>query len=121
MKLDEFVTESLKQIFSGVEQAQDFAIEKGGTINPAEITFSGGETGAPIMMVPYKNVLIQNIEFDVVVTTSDKHGGEGGAGIFVGPITIGAKGTAETQNQSVSRLRFRVPLVLPYRDKDPDN
>jgi len=55
----------------------------------------------------------QMIEFDVAITASDTSSVEGGAGISIAPLRLGGSGTSESQQQSVSRVKFFVPLTLP--------
>jgi len=38
---------------------------------------------------------------------------EGDTGIFIAALTLGVKGTDETERSAISRLRFRVPVFLP--------
>jgi len=111
LKLEDFVAETLRQIISGVVVAQDFAKEHGAQVNPKDTTFRSdqgmrlfsGTDGAPI----------EEIAFDVAVTTVEDSQTKGGIGIFVGPVGIGTQGQSGASNSSESRIRFVVPLRLP--------
>jgi len=99
MNLQEFVTESLKQIMAGVADAQKDSTSTG-RINPPSGPF----------------VPVKEIEFDVAVTVSQEQGAKGGIGIFVGAVGIGAQGKAQSANTSVSRIKFSVPVQLPNQE-----
>ena len=67
MKLQDFVSETLKEIIDGVRVSQDYAQGKGGRVNPSHLTHIGGK--------PYSELWDhetgtkpQVIEFDVAVT-----------------------------------------------------
>lgn len=53
------------------------------------------------------------IEFDVAVTTTGESKTGGGIGIFVGAVALGSKGESAKGSESVSRVRFAVPVVYP--------
>jgi hypothetical protein len=57
--------------------------------------------------------VVDEIEFDVAVTATEGTETKGGIGIMVGSIGLGAQGKSDRENTSVSRIRFRIPLVLP--------
>ena len=118
MKLDEFISESLQQLIAGVTVAQEKAKIAGGIINPRGVGDYSGSRTQPILM--YRGIMVQNVEFDIAVSVSDKRGGEAGAGIFVGPVSIGGKGSKESENQSTNRLRFTVPVTLPVLEESEE-
>ena len=99
MDLENFVTDSLNQIFNGIKGAQDAAAKVGGEINPKT---SGSGTFA-------NGRIIHPIEFDVAVTvveTSDVKGG-------ISVMGVGVKGASTENNTSVSRIKFKIPVSLP--------
>ena len=97
MKLQDFISETLRAVVSGVRDAQESAEELGAKINPYH-----GSSSA-----------IQQIEFDVEVATQDGTTTKSGLGVFVGPIGAGTQaGSAET-TRTVGRIRFSVPVALP--------
>ncbi|MEK6686370.1 MAG: hypothetical protein AABY99_08265 [Pseudomonadota bacterium] len=111
MKLKDFVAETLKEIVDGVVEAQKYYKEKGGSINSSSITFRtdhglqiwNSENGQPV----------QQIEFDVAVTTTEGTETKGGIGVFVGPVGLGSQGKSDATNSSSSRIKFSVPILLP--------
>lgn len=113
MELKEFVSETLWQIVSGVEEAQQKISTLGGEINPSligsveHIAKAGG--GIETMGGNYAQI----VEFDVAVTAIEGKGTKGGIGIVAGVISLGSTGQSNTENSSVSKLRFKIPLTLP--------
>ena len=104
ISLQEFVTETLNQVIRGVAEAKPDAEKHRAEVNPQM-------RGVP--RTDSRGRLIQEIEFDVAVTTSDATKTKGGIGIVVGPLALGSAGQSDAMNQSVSRIRFSVPISLP--------
>jgi hypothetical protein len=115
MELKDFVSETLRQIFGGVKEAQAFAVEHGGKVVPEKIAFRTDQglqlwdkqDGTPIQM----------IEFDVAVTTTEGTATKGGVGVFVGAMGVGSQGQSNASNQSVSRIKFTVPVQFPKQQE----
>jgi len=102
MELQDFIGETLKQIISGVKNAQESAIELGAKVNPR-----GGST-----------VEMRNIHFDVAVSTSEGTETKGGIGVFVNPVgSVGSQDQSDVANSSMSRIKFSVPVKLPVQPK----
>lgn len=120
MKLQEFVSETLREIIAGVKDAQAYAKDNGGLVNP-EVD-RGGEKDryATVRVAPQEWVRcpIRDIDFDVAVTSIDTSEIQAGAGIFVAALGIGVKDKSDISNNSVSRVKFSVPLALPVNYPD---
>jgi hypothetical protein len=71
MKLEDFVSETLKELIDGVKTAQKHAVSKGARVNPHS---------------PVNRDNQQTVEFDVAVTTTAGTQTKGGIGVFVGPV-----------------------------------
>ena len=100
MELKQFVSESLSQIIEGIKTAQANSLDsrkEGSYINP-EIR------GANDPRI---------IEFDIAVSVTKDDSVTGGAGIFIGPVTLGTKAEAQASNSSISRIKFSVPTRFP--------
>jgi len=115
MKLQDFVSETLKEIIDGVRVSQDYAQGKGGRVNPSHLTHIGGK--------PYSELWDhetgtkpQVIEFDVAVTAIEGKETKGSIGVFVGPVGIGTQGKSDSSSSSISRIKFSVPVILPAHD-----
>ena len=112
MELKDFVSETLKQIIEGVDDAQSFAKEKGASINPElYLNTSIASSTGQLKTVDGKNV--STIEFDVAVTATEGKGTKGGIGIVAGAINLGSTGQTNHEKVSVSNIKFSVPLSLP--------
>ena len=104
MELKEFVNQALVQIIQGVIEAQKFAHENGALVAP------GMDTKISDI---YFGLHEHKVEFDVAISTSDSIEGKVGAGLFVAGVTLGGQGTAEQANQTISHIKFSVPLYYP--------
>lgn len=113
MKLDEFISNTLKSIIKGVKDSQDFANQNGAKINPhigdwdfekTQTTYYKNEEGARA---------ISKIDFDIAVTTSSSQetGGEGGINVY--SLKLGGKLSDKEINESVSRIKFSLNVLFP--------
>jgi hypothetical protein len=101
MNLEDFVKESLGQIFRGVQGAASVAKATGATIDPRQY-------GVPGTTDDFGRN-IQSIMFDVAVTVTETGDVKGGISVM----GIGVKGAASELSSTVSRIKFNVPVVLP--------
>lgn len=102
MDLKEFTKQTIVQIVEG-------AIEANATINGhnahVHIRIDNGEFGT--------SYPITNVDFDVAITATESEGSNGGGGIKVAELlNIGGKIENRTENQTVSRIKFTIPIVL---------
>jgi len=110
MKLDDFVSETLKQIIKGVVAAQEYGNTQNAKVNPVSARFHGNseghsycrETGLPL----------QKVEFNVAVTVTEEKT-SANDGESVGSISVTSASSNSSQNSSVSRIQFEVPVLLP--------
>jgi hypothetical protein len=118
MNLEDFVTETLMQIINGVREAQEFAQTKNACINPVSARMTSSQqvqhydinTGVPL----------QNIEFDVGITVTETSTKQDGALTTIGSVTVSPQNPSESQNSSISRIRFSVPILLPLSGRVND-
>lgn len=113
MELKEFIKTALADIVSAVRETQE-EVKEYATIAPL---MSRGEKESSVLM---KDGVahVSNIDFDVAVTAETKENTENGlkAGIKVAGILnfgVGSKGDATESSQSISRIRFSIPVLLP--------
>lgn len=113
MDLKEFTKETLVQIVQGVKEANEVleqynASIPGKTIRTAESNvFVDSERS-------YANAI--DIDFDVAVTATETDGTKGGGEIRVAQLLFGGiEASNSTENQSISRVKFTIPLVLENR------
>ncbi|PPL04906.1 hypothetical protein [Parapedobacter indicus] len=114
MNIEEFISESIKGIVSGITTASTEIKSNGAIINPLvdingfmEIT--EGRSVAPI------GRKVQEVEMTVAVTASDNEtSGQGKVGINVVGFSAGfSTGDSGSQNSTVSTIRFNVPIAFP--------
>ena len=111
MELKQFIRETLVQIVAGVKEAQDAVKDTNAEISPTALHYSP-EEGSRLVFKMGRGI-VQFVEFDVAVSTTEAASAKGGLGIFVGEIGIGAKGQVDEQRAAVNRIKFSVPLLLP--------
>jgi hypothetical protein len=118
MKLDQFISETLKSLIKGIKDAQDFAKQNGATINPeienrelaknANVIFFEDRDGA---------IGVSIVDFDIAVTASSEQGADLGAGINVLSLNIGGNKNEKQIEETISRIKFSVNVVLPSDPK----
>ncbi len=109
MELKEFVSQALIELMEGIIIAQKHAVNCDAIISPNTETRLKTKLGVIDGFEWESN----NIEFDVAISTSDNLEGKVGAGIFVAPFSLGGQTKGELYNQTVSRLKFSIPIFLP--------
>jgi hypothetical protein len=120
MELKDFVAQALIEIASGVVQAQEALAPIGAKVNPQlsrvlpkgeknyeVFGWAEGEGSNPILLV----------SFDVAVTASEGTKTRGGIGVMAGIVSLGSAGATDKAETAVSRLSFKVPLLLPLQTK----
>ena len=114
MQLKEYITEVLVQIVEGVRVAdQRLGI---GHINPTPRGDNNLNTIASAGYIPSDQAsLIQQVKFDVAVTTTEGTETKGGIGIMMAPLALGSQGKSDSSVGTNSRIQFQVPLALPRR------
>jgi hypothetical protein len=115
MDLKEFVRNSIVSIVEGIAAAQQEVAAKGARLNPADHSLYSDKR-AILEVSNRRYAHIDELEFDIAVTTGATTGTEGGAGIRVLGVDLGAKMEGATNDQRVSRIHFRVPRIpVPLR------
>ena len=112
MELKDFVKATLEQIVEGASLAQKSIKEKGGIVNPSNMSFQ--KDGA---WNTYNHAMPQEVVFDVGLTSTDKRGSTEGIGVFLGSINLGKKNEAGAEQVAITKVKFSVPLVLPPGEK----
>lgn len=119
MKLQEFVSETLKEIIAGVKESQKYAASEGAWVNPKMRAVLAAKDSRYI--VEQDHTYIEQIQFDVAVTSTEGSATEAGVGIFVAAFGAGAKGKSDASSSSISRIKFSIPIALPtQRTKLPE-
>lgn len=115
MDLKDFIKEVLTDIVGAVEESQQSFGDKA-TILPYTRTAEG-------KALPVKTAegfaTMTAIDFDVALTSTTSEStanGKGGGVQIAGIVKLGGKSAGETSDvsQSVSRIRFTLPILLPH-------
>jgi len=117
MNLEDFVAETLKQVVNGVQKAQEFAQTRNACINPVSARMTSSQQSQHYDM--NTGVPLQNIEFDVGITVTETNSKQEDS-TTVGSVTVSPQGASESQNSSISRIRFSVPILLPLSGRVKD-
>lgn len=111
MQLCDFVAETLRQVMRGVKAGQAYCAETGGAVHPSSVTCS---TANPHELFhPELGVVVKQVEFDVAVTATQDTQTNG----VVAVVHPGARGQAAKNTESISRVRFSVPVILPVSEE----
>jgi hypothetical protein len=110
MNLQEFISETIRQIIDGVVSSQEHAQKCGAYVNP---TMAAGVGAFAINKDKDWVPEPRTIEFDVAVTTSNSQGIQGGMGIFVADVGVGYKAKQGIVGSEISHVKFSIPVVLP--------
>lgn len=114
MDLKEFVSESLIEIFEGAKDAQTKIKEIGGEVNPMPTGDHSLLTKQGLFIAHEDNRKIGSyVEFDVAVTITEDTGKKAGIGIVAGIFGAGTSAQESKADTSLSRIKFKVPIVLP--------
>ena len=116
MDLKEFVAETLKQITQGVKEAQADVAE-GAVVNPKIWMAQRGDAAKMKILESNGGKWIHLVDFDVAVSVDKSTETKGGLGLFVGPVALGTQGQSNTDNSSVSRIKFQVPIAYSDSEK----
>ena len=103
IKLKHFVTEALKDIFEGVQAAQESAESVGAIVSPIDGNY---------------RARVEPVEFDIEVSTAESSEQRGGFGIFVGALGVGARTHSDENSGSVGRIRFKVHVAMPVQEQE---
>lgn len=108
MELNEFVNQVIISVIKGVNESQALLKNTNAIVNPSTIK-DGYLSGT--------NRKVIDVNFDVAVTTSEEGNNNKGVKISVFETFSGGVGKeTKTANQTVSRVSFSVPVVLPTSD-----
>jgi len=113
MKLEDFISESITQIISGVLKAQEFAANNNASINPMSLQKSKSSGDSYYDSSNLRPA--QVIDFDISVTTQEDGQVSGKAGVFVSVIKFGVEAKEGTSNQMSNRIKFSIPIMLPIQ------
>jgi hypothetical protein len=112
VELSDFVAQSLIEIVKGVHAAQVEVQKLGGFINPAAYVRS--ESGSHFGFLPGNQQQVFLTSFDVAVTATQSTGTNADARLQIASLLkLGAGGNSAESQQTISRLKFEVPIAYP--------
>ncbi|HEV7608544.1 MAG TPA: hypothetical protein VGO61_14460 [Steroidobacteraceae bacterium] len=117
MDLKEFVKETLSQIVEGVKEAQAATAVHGGDVCP-DMSRQSAASALGFVSGP-DGTQVQFVAFDLALTATAGTGTKGGIGVVTGMFNLGSAGESKSENTSQSRVKFSVPLSLPYSKRKP--
>ncbi len=112
MKLRYFVSEALIEIAEGVKDAQC----RTSGMNPhTRHIYTKSQAGGSnlILGLDHDYNPIHMVDFDVAVTSSEGTETKGGIAVVSGFILLSSQGKSQENTQSISRIKFKVPVCLP--------
>ena len=110
MDIKEFTQQALLQIVEGAKEA-NAELER---VN-AYIPYTNiGNTKEPYSIDDEQTARkIINVDFDVAITATETEGSNGGGGLKVaGFFSVGGNAENKVENQTISRVKYTLPLVL---------
>jgi hypothetical protein len=114
MQLDEFISITLKNIIDGVADAQQYAKEKGGVINPNTALLPPLENSGCFRDIDGR--VGSFIKFSLSLEVSEKDEGKAGVGVFPGIFGAGIQGSTLNSSNDLSNIQFTIPVFLPFQD-----
>lgn len=108
MDLKEFTKQTLLQIVEGANEANDAIIEMGAFVPHTNIA------GKHCFVYEERNHRhVIDVDFDVAITTTETEDVNGGMSLKIASlVNVGAVGDNKLENQTISRIKYSLPLVL---------
>lgn len=110
MELKEFIKSAITQLSEAVYELDDELKDKGVVVNPCYAENTNFET-----IDNSEGVIVSSVEFDLQVSTSEIKENSGKIGVLASVVGIGASTKEGSNGNEANRIRFRLPVVLPYK------
>ena len=111
MDLKEFTKQTLVQIVEGAAEANK-ALGKYNAFIPDTNMYNKNECYYGVDDDKVQRKVI-NVDFDVAITATESEGANGGANLKVASfLNLGGGAESKTENQTISRIKYTLPLVL---------
>lgn len=105
------MAETLTQIVNGVKKARKATGIQGIGAQPSKSP-SANSSNPDIIITAY-GVSAQSVRFDVALTVTEDTGTSAKIGVVSGILNGGGSMEDKSQNTSVSRVQFAIPVILP--------
>lgn len=105
MEVREFIQQTISQILDSVDDLNTTYAEKGAAVaSLGDYKYNG----------TWRKNYVTDVDFDIALeVVTDKESGKGGKISIASVISAGGEATKKTQNQSVSKVHFTLPLMFP--------
>ena len=110
MELKEFIKSAITQLSEAVYELNDELKDKGVVVNPCYAENTNFET-----IDNSEGVIVSSVEFDLQVSTSEIKENSGKIGVLASVVGIGASTKEGSNGNEANRIRFKLPVVLPYK------
>ena len=107
MELKEFIKSTITQLSEAVYELNDELKDKGVVVNPCSVANSSFDT-----LDFGGGIIVSSVDF---VNTSEVKENSGKIGILASVVGIGASTKEGSNGNEASRIRFKLPVVLPYK------
>lgn len=118
MDLKEFIKETMGSIAAATSELQRELADTGVLINPP--VSHERDVYNPSRDTNFQR-LVEKIEFDAAVTASQETSGAARAGLRVMSLELGASGERAVGSESISRVKFSIPITLPPTQEEREN
>ena len=118
MQLHEFITETLTQIATGIDNANERLSESEAVVNPRHIIYNSDpkvHTYGWLSTKADRLPAVHLVDFDVSVTATEGKENKGGIGVSVGSIGLGTMRKSEQEQMAQNKIRFSIPIVMPSK------
>lgn len=105
MEVKEFIQQTISQILDSVDELNANYADKGASIAAlGNYNYKG----------TWRKNYVTEVDFDIALeVVTDKESGKGGKISIASVLSAGGEATKKTQNQSVSKVHFTLPLMFP--------
>ena len=111
MELKEFIETALLDIINGVESARS-KIKDNKNADICPVTNMHAAKAHDLRFDHMNGVYHQSVDFDIAVTIENETSGSGKAGIKVCGIEANLGGDKSSNNTTITRVKFHVPIGL---------
>jgi hypothetical protein len=122
MKLGSFIAQTLTEIIDGITEAQEYAIQKGASVNPRHVNWSNNKQGfitSSNDLAPDNQPLLSPIKFEILLTIGEDANAHGGVGIFAASLGLGVRGEVKEFSETVNKISFQILAKLPQQKSKP--
>ena len=114
MDLKDFIKSTLTQIIQAIGETNEEIKDSKAIVSPRGFYHADGR-----YQVPRDKDLAYHcelVDFDVAVSAREEKGNTGGVAVTIAAIGLGTKRNSEVENSTASRIRFKIPVLLPQND-----